>query len=390
MPSASDGLLALSKLQSLEINPRWQGAGLLISHLTLLPSLRRLTIPAFFLRSLSSRGVCPTDPSTASGLQVRWVGSQPDASCRKPLRARICPCSHVRHGTDSQQCRLTALTSLCVTCKGVTRHPQLDLSSISQLHQLRELRLEKYSSAADEGGLAYLPLSLTSLDLVCKHELGQKTNTKPALGRLVHLQRLRFCGDGIVWEELSGSLADISGLLDLDIFCRSQITSISSFSLFVHLTRLSASCNRGRLRAAVGRISSLSELQELHLVGIRTAGPGEEEPDRNHPEIAAALSRLSLLTSFTLTAFRVKGALWPVSAASLAGLQTLGLRHCSFPAPHCIAELSSATALRSLDLSEQEHKIGPRLSVITHSQQLTYLNVSWIFGLESQHLCFAS
>ena len=45
MTCAPDSLLALSKLQSLEIDVQWQqGAEYLISHLNQLPSLRRLAI----------------------------------------------------------------------------------------------------------------------------------------------------------------------------------------------------------------------------------------------------------------------------------------------------------------------------------------------------------
>ena len=45
-PCSPDSLLALSKLQSLCIDARWQqGAAHLIGHLPQLPALRRLTVP---------------------------------------------------------------------------------------------------------------------------------------------------------------------------------------------------------------------------------------------------------------------------------------------------------------------------------------------------------
>ena len=47
MTFAPDSLPALSKLQSLKINPYWQGARPLLSHLTQLPSLRTLAMPRF-------------------------------------------------------------------------------------------------------------------------------------------------------------------------------------------------------------------------------------------------------------------------------------------------------------------------------------------------------
>ena len=289
-----------------------------------------------------------------------------------------------------QQCRLTDLTSLCINCKCLNRHRQVDLSSISQLQQLRELRLEKYSSAADEGGLAYLPLSLTSLELVCPFWGLPEHEVKIALGRLVPLRRFGFCGFGFLWERIWGPLAHISGLLDLEVDCGDQIISISSFSLFIHLTRLSASCNRDELPAALGHVSNLSELQELHLFGIGEDEGYDEDPNRNHAGLLSALSRLALLTSLTLTDFWAQGVAWLSCPVMLAGLQVLGLRNCLFPALHCIAELSSATALRRLDLSVQEHRIGPHLSEITSCQQLTYLDLSLVWGIESQHMCFLS
>ena len=56
----------------------------------------------------------------------------------------------------------------------------------------------------------------------------------------------------------------------------------------------------------------------------------------------------------------------------------------------CIAELTAATALRSLDLSMIGSKIGPHLSVVTSSQQLTFLDISLVWGVMSQDLYFLS
>ena len=50
MTFTPDSLPALSKLQSLEINPLWQGARPLLSHLTQLPSLRTLAMPKFLCK----------------------------------------------------------------------------------------------------------------------------------------------------------------------------------------------------------------------------------------------------------------------------------------------------------------------------------------------------
>ena len=262
---------------------------------------------------------------------MRWLPFKMDASC-------CCTAVHGSQGSGhavgcimtqiSSQCRLTALTSLCINLTlTLPSRLQLDLSIISQLQQLRELRVEKYSDLY--GGLAQLPLSLTSLDLVYTNWNHRRNTTEVAFRGLANLQQFKISGDSYEWKHLLQPLARIPGLLDLQFLCkdRGDLSLFSTLSAFVHLTRLSLSCRTDDVHAGLGHISYLSELRELHSVGI-----WKEQRDSNHPEMALFLSRLSLLTSLTLTGFWAKGASWLICPALLAGVQILGLQRCRFPA----------------------------------------------------------
>ena len=280
-------------------------------------------------------------------------------------------------------CRLTALTSLCVqfNCK-----PQ-DLSPISQLRELRELRVEDYFFPYED--LAYLPLSLTSLDFVTMSRPFDEINAKVALdcsmGQLANLQQFRVHGYDINWEGLLAPLARISGPSDLGLscYCRDTLCSVSGFG---QLTRLNVSYDHACSVFGGLPFSDLNELKELRLVGAT------ERQKRRLPAGLARLSSLSLLTSLTLKGLlaEAQDMSWLTCPTLLGGLQSLGVVHCSFPMLECMPRLSAATALRSLDLSRQRQMIGPHLSVITRSQHLTYLDVSQISGVESQHLRFLS
>ena len=295
-------------------------------------------------------------------------------------------------------CRLTALTSLCVQFHSSIRGwPQLwSLSHISQLRELRELRVEEY--LVTYGDLAYLPLSLTSLDLGIKRWEGEVINAKAinvecasrSLGRLARLRQFRIRGDASwpyhnEWKELLAPLARISGLSDLEASVYVNGDIFSSLSGFSNLTQLSVYCDCFRQGCnKLWAISDLSGLKALRLVG------GTKHQPARYPASLACLSSLSLLTSLTVMGLRAEDISWLTCPTLLAGLQGLGVQHCSFPMLQCMPQLSAATALRSLHLSGQEQMIGPHLTVITSSQQLTYLDVSRISGLESQHLCFFS
>ena len=200
---------------------------------------------------------------------------------------------------------------------------------------------------------------------------------------------------GFEWMGLLEPLAHISGLLDLDMPCPDAVIPFSYFSTFVHLTRLSVSNKRqGQGSAEWRHISNLRELQELHLVA-------DAWPQLREEEMAAScsfLSSLSLLTTSTLKHFSAEG-IRLFCPALLERVQTLGLqhwhcsqhRHFSVPMQQCLGQLSAATALRSLDLSEMTLEAGSHLSMVSSCQQLTFLDVSHIDGqLESQHLHFLS
>ena len=234
------------------------------------------------------------------------------------------------------------------------------------------------------GDLAHLPLSLTRLDFMITRWRRETVNAKDALGcsldRMANLQQLRVRGHRLDWEELLAPLARISGLSDLELtsYCRDTLCSFSGFD---QLTRLSVSFDlTDEVFAGLGPVSDLSGLKELRLVGP-TYCP-------RNPSLAC-LSSLSLLTGLTLMGF-LAGDLSSLTSTLLGGLQSLGVQHCSFAILQCMPKLSAATALRSLDLFGQGQMIGPHLNVITSSQQLTYLDVSQISGLESKHLCFLS
>ena len=257
---------------------------------------------------------------------------------------------------------------------------------MGQLRELRELQVEGHSfSYAD---LAHLPPSLTSLDLTILRRAHDEINVKVALGRsmarLANLRQFRTHGYGNDWTGLLAPLARMSGLADLEIseYCRN---TLSSFRGLGNLTQLSMSCGlTGQGFAGLGPISDLSGLKELRLVG------GTKYHQFRNPASLASVSSLSLLTNLTLIGFLAEDISWLTCPTLLAGLKSVGVQHCSFPMLQCVSMLAVATTLRSLDLCGQKQMIGPHLNVITSSQQLTYLDVSQISGLENQHLCFLS
>ena len=254
-------------------------------------------------------------------------------------------------------CRLTALTGLCFRFDCMPH----DLLHISQLQELRQLRVETYIFSY--GDLAHLPLSLTSLDVMITRRRRETVNAKDALccslGRMTNLQQLRVRGCGLDWEELLAPLARISGLSDLELlsYCRDTLCSFSGFG---QLTRLSVSFDLTfEGFAGLGPISDLTGLKELRLAG--------DQYDLGNPASLACLSSLSVLTGLTLIGFLAEEISW-LTSTLLAGLQSLGVQHCSFPMLQFMPNLSAATALRSLDLCRQGQMIGPHLNVITSSQ----------------------
>ena len=338
-------------------------------------------------------------------------------------QARTRLCNSLRLKLIADPCRLTGLTSLRIHLDCISSLRALDFHNFSQLRQLKELQLDGYTGYGQleelqldgytgyglHGNLlAHLPLSLTSLSLLDKpydefeydkrmeslHERddeeedeGGEINAKIAMGRLANLQHFKFCGDRHSWASLLGPLASISGLSDLDVDFY-DLRRIASLSCFGHLTRLKVTCFTADLNAGLGHISVLSGLQELHLEGIDQQDDlWSVDPDAYGSDLAG-LSSLPLLTSLTLVGLRPEGVSWLTCPPTLGrGVQDLGLLRCRLSSQ---PKLYAAPALRSLDVSYQALENMQYLSGVIHSNQLTFLDVSCLKGLESQHLWFLS